>query len=1262
VTHAPDEFGGTIIIDLSWSSVTREVKVGKQTRTEFLRWKLKDIVLHELVQAALFNDRQGGMWESDDKQRTGKTAKQVVQVHEAMAYLANLQFLHVLWREFADHRSEIARRHRIKVKALIVFYLRNYYKDRESTFESLRKFKGQQATDFGNHLRQLLLAARDGILREKMFSYLIFNERITPKQNQELRREMREFNELFPDNRVTFMHLERMATELQDETARWRAVNQSDDEQPEESEQVNPTAEEVDRMNALRSQHRALLKKFNDARAMGEQLTKLGSAGKVDQGTVKQFVDRAKQSFQELKEFEDRHEEDLKKMRRSLRSRQTQPRWLTMARFIGPSGRGMMSTVGRQALAGVENFAQQGNLEGLNQYARQLRAAAADDSLESQEILAAAGYAQVIDTRVGQLTDAMKKRRGSMIRVINSPADLAEAAAAANDLPPIEFPASIQMEAALWKPYADQWDAEIYERFQKTIIEAVARERMTAEAGTDVAKGGAVVNSAGGPTPEATVSATFSFTGDDGQTRTETQVIQTNDEGAFEFKNARANRLIELRIGSSDLEEAHVIRPIDDELLAQLGVGADAWKALDPHQRTIAAQSLDLLFDLVDAANTLTAKRATAKPFAAYADVGFRDEQKLRKLLGSALLRGNLPDQVLNTAAKPANRDAFLNKLVSTVIRKIADVQDAQFRLPPVAGEVLHEYPVNSKTTRVVIEVEGHVSERQIDELIEQLRVTTAGVFQDSGGQPSETDDFFLTDRRHLSLPAELGGQSSVLVFELQPHRGLNQVFTADRDLLQKRLDSFQKQNPRIRLAETSKPRDERAGVPNDPYFASQGSWQQGYDDQWALKRVGFTGADDDPSRTDALKTGSKCIVAVVGSGVDWTHSELLGQMWINIEEDAYNGKDDDGNGYVDDQFGWNFRNGNNDVMDIGGHDTHVAGVIAARANNKRGIAGANPLARIMALKAANYLGNANSIDISRAIFYAVDNGARVINISYGGESPSMIEQRAIDYAEAHGVLVVVPSGNESSDAAKLALASTTALTVAGTGVDDRRAGFSNWGQPVDLSAPCMDVLSLRARNTDFLLYSGENENYQAGVGFVGPSMELYRASGTSFAAPLDSGAASLILSLRPELTGSQVKNMLLMGARDLETPGWDQLSGHGLLDVRQSLAAEPDGFALARISKVVPARRNGKVFADVFGQAQARRLESRRLQIGFGGAPKQDAWIDVAHSLEQVEPGKLLGSIPISRFNRRGLWTIRLLVRDGGKLVREARASLDLK
>src|SRR5690606_9959570 len=205
-------------------------------------------------------------------------------------------------------------------------------------------------------------------------------------------------------------------------------------------------------------------------------------------------------------------------------------------------------------------------------------------------------------------------------------------------------------------------------------------------------------------------------------------------------------------------------------------------------------------------------------------------------------------------------------------------------------------------------------------------------------------------------------------------------------------------------------------GAPNDPHFEGKGAWGQAHDDQWAIKRVGLTGeADSAWARLGA--NPRDVVVAVIDSGLDWNHADFdWGNIWNNPGEIPDNGVDDDGNGYVDDVIGWDFLGQNNKPWDHDGHGTLTAGIIAADSDNGVGIAGINPHARIMVLKALNAFGNSRASFIAHAIRYAADNGARVVNLSVGGPGLTGIERDAVAYARSKGVLIVAASGNDGTE------------------------------------------------------------------------------------------------------------------------------------------------------------------------------------------------------------------------------------------------------
>lgn len=445
---------------------------------------------------------------------------------------------------------------------------------------------------------------------------------------------------------------------------------------------------------------------------------------------------------------------------------------------------------------------------------------------------------------------------------------------------------------------------------------------------------------------------------------------------------------------------------------------------------------------------------------------------------------------------------------------------------------------------------------------------------------------------------------------------------------------------------------------PDDPYFSSRGSWNQDYDDQWALKRIGF-GKDGGKSAWDIAGKTQPVIVAVIDSGIDYFHPDIgAANIWRNPKE-VLNGEDDDGNGYVDDVIGWNFVEEDNNPWDWTGHGTHVAGVIAATIGNGEGIAGVNPHAVIMPLRVMNTIGRGYSTRISQAIYYAVENGARVINLSFSVPKLSRVERRAIDYANEHGVVVIAASGNDGKDAAGYGPAGfDNVITVAATDTSDRRLGFSNFGTPIDIAAPGLDVLSLRARRTDFALVAGL-KNYKRGRFFVGKEARYYRASGTSFAAPFVSGVASLLIGRNPDLKPADIRRILRHSARDIGDPGTDLETGYGLLDARAALAADPTFFVEARILGLSVVKANGAVFVRVGGIADADRLEGAWIELGKGEKP--ESWQKVSGTIDRPVNGGTLYDVPAQKLAGSKVWTVRLVVRHANGRQREARFVLRL-
>jgi subtilisin family serine protease len=238
---------------------------------------------------------------------------------------------------------------------------------------------------------------------------------------------------------------------------------------------------------------------------------------------------------------------------------------------------------------------------------------------------------------------------------------------------------------------------------------------------------------------------------------------------------------------------------------------------------------------------------------------------------------------------------------------------------------------------------------------------------------------------------------------------------------------------------------------------------------------------------------------------------------------------DDDGNGYVDDWRGWNFVSSTNSPQDDHGHGTHVAGIAAAVGNNGLGIAGIAWGARLMALKILSSTGYGTESNVARAMVYAADHGARVINLSLGGSIPMTMMEDAVNYACAHGVTVVAATGNTSGPVLYPA-AYPNAIAVASVDASNVRSYFSNYGPEVDLAAPGSSIYSTRL---------GGSYTY---------------LSGTSMSTPHVSGVVALLASLPQFDTTDKIRAALQNTALDLGTAGWDQYYGYGLVQAYSAL------------------------------------------------------------------------------------------------------------
>jgi len=287
------------------------------------------------------------------------------------------------------------------------------------------------------------------------------------------------------------------------------------------------------------------------------------------------------------------------------------------------------------------------------------------------------------------------------------------------------------------------------------------------------------------------------------------------------------------------------------------------------------------------------------------------------------------------------------------------------------------------------------------------------------------------------------------------------------------------------------------------------------------------------------LSHGSEdIVVAIIDSGIDRSIDQLSDSMWRNPGETPGNGRDDDGNGYIDDVYGWDFRDGDNDSLSgsaLHPHGTIVASIIAARPGDLP-IVGIAPGVRIMDVRFLDSTNSFRAADwdaFTDAVNYAVDNGARIINMSiYANGRPPQDFERALARAVARGVIVVGITGNRGEATVMYPGRFEEVLAVSATTESDLLANFSNRGDEVALCAPGQSVTALSI---------GGNATNQ---------------SGTSFAAPHVAGVLALMLSFAPSLSGPEAVSILLETASDLGPRGNDDMYGAGLVDALAALQA----------------------------------------------------------------------------------------------------------
>ncbi|MHB9024070.1 MAG: S8 family peptidase [Armatimonadota bacterium] len=327
---------------------------------------------------------------------------------------------------------------------------------------------------------------------------------------------------------------------------------------------------------------------------------------------------------------------------------------------------------------------------------------------------------------------------------------------------------------------------------------------------------------------------------------------------------------------------------------------------------------------------------------------------------------------------------------------------------------------------------------------------------------------------------------------------------------------------------------------PDYIYYASLTPNDSRYSSQWGLRKI------QAPEAWNTTTGSAGVVVGVLDTGVSYTHQDLQNNIWRNPGEVAGNGIDDDGNGYVDDVYGWNFRGGNANPLDDNGHGSHVAGIIGAVGNNGLGVSGVNWSVKIMALKFLGSDGSGSTSGAVSAYNYAIAMKKRGVNIrvmnnSWGGAGYSQALKDAIDAAGNAGILSASAAGNGNSSGIGYSIDSTpqypasytspSVIAVAASDSNDNPAKFTNFGTTsVDLAAPGVSVLStLRGASS---------------YGYM---------SGTSMATPFVSGAAALLAAKNPVIFIADIKSTLLSNV-DRLTQWTGKVAAGGRLNLAKAI------------------------------------------------------------------------------------------------------------
>ena len=297
------------------------------------------------------------------------------------------------------------------------------------------------------------------------------------------------------------------------------------------------------------------------------------------------------------------------------------------------------------------------------------------------------------------------------------------------------------------------------------------------------------------------------------------------------------------------------------------------------------------------------------------------------------------------------------------------------------------------------------------------------------------------------------------------------------------------------------------SSLPNDLFIS----------EQWSVSKTSLD------KLWDSITDCSEVIIAVVDTGIDYNHIDLIENIYQKENEICDNDQDDDGNGYVDDCIGWDFENDDNDPFDDSSHGTHVAGIIGAVGNNNIGVSGVCQKVKLLNVKVLDKNGDGYDSNVALGIVYAVDSGAKVVNLSLESSKLLPMTYNAISYAEEKNVIVVMAAGNADQDIdikkiypAVHSLDFDNAITVGNSNIEDKRGTKSDFGSiSTDIFAPGENIISTY------------------------PDDKVSNKTGTSMAAPFISGVVGLLLSYNDNLNRLSffdVKKRIISSADSIST------------------------------------------------------------------------------------------------------------------------------